>query len=77
MFFWGIRGFLEWNGGFLGIKRECFKKAIFKQFTPSIMYCRGGKFADSGLLRQIPGLFANDFFEDGFFEFEAGEILFP
>jgi hypothetical protein len=30
------------------------QKGDFKQFTPSTIYCRGGKVANSGLLRQPP-----------------------
>jgi hypothetical protein len=35
-----------------GGKRRLSQKGDFKQFTPSTIYCRGGKVANSGLLRQ-------------------------
>jgi hypothetical protein len=40
------------------LERGLSQKGDYKQFTPSTMYCRGGKVANFGLLRQ-PLLFFN------------------
>jgi hypothetical protein len=54
--------------------RGVSQKGDFKQFTLSIMYCRGGEVANSGLLRQ-PLLFLDCFYRPVFFDSLSEQVL--